>query len=118
MRYFHSEKLSIAMDNTLSMEEKEIYNKNDLICWNIFKAPISICKEWLKYCGEKLNLFGSLDDETWATRFEYPRLDQIPIDPNLVSYVDKGELEYFPDTYLKNTCKLIEDIIEEKKSNE
>lgn len=56
MRYFHSEKLSIAMENTLNMEEKEIYNKNDLICWNIFKAPISICKEWLKYCGEKLNL--------------------------------------------------------------
>ena len=69
-------------------------------------------------CGEKLNLFGSLDEKTWATRFEYPRLDQIPIDPNLVSYVDRGELEYFPDTYLKNTCKLIEDIIEEKKSNE
>ena len=67
-------------------------------------------------CGEKLNLFGSLDDKEFANRFSYPRLDQVPIDPNLTQYVDKGELEYFPCTYLKNTVKVIEDIIGGKEN--
>lgn len=60
LAYYHSPILAEAMVKTLNPTELAIMNDNKLMCWNIFKAPQPLIKQWCEYCGNKLKLLSDI----------------------------------------------------------
>ena len=58
--YYHSPIIAEAMVKTLNQTEMQILNGNALLCWNIFKAPQPIIKQWCEYCGNKLKMLSDV----------------------------------------------------------
>ena len=46
-------------------------------------------------CGNKVSLFGKDNIELLAKRFNLDILAQLPLDPNLTSVIDKGQVEEY-----------------------
>lgn len=51
---YHSGKLAEAFMSVCTPTEQQIMCQNVMYAWNIFSAPVSLCKEWLKYCENKV----------------------------------------------------------------
>ena len=56
LAYFHSPVLVEAFRSIMSPQELSALQSNELLCWNIFKAPQPVIKQWCEYCGNKLTL--------------------------------------------------------------
>lgn len=56
LAYWHSPVLCDALHAVLSPQEFNLLQSNELLCWNIFKAPQPVIKQWVEYCGSKLTL--------------------------------------------------------------
>ena len=56
LAYWHSPVLCDALHSILSPQEFNVLQGNELLCWNIFKAPQPVIKQWVEYCGNKLTL--------------------------------------------------------------
>ena len=60
-------------------------------------------------CGKKLYPFGKKGEDT-AKRFEIEVSDSLPIDPELASLCDKGQIEDYKGQYLSEIAKAIENL--------
>lgn len=58
--YYHSPILAEAIVKTLNPTELAIMNGDKLMCYNIFKAPQPLIKQWCEYCGTKLKLLSDV----------------------------------------------------------
>ncbi|MBR6727789.1 MAG: P-loop NTPase, partial [Clostridia bacterium] len=58
-------------------------------------------------CGKEIYVFGESHIGEVATKFGYPVLAQIPMDPALAALVDAGKIESIEDNPLTDAALLI-----------
>jgi Mrp family chromosome partitioning ATPase len=61
-------------------------------------------------CGEKIYLYGKAKTEEVAASSKIDNLDEVAIDPELATYVDKGEIEDYKKVLLPKAIKKIESL--------
>ena len=59
------------------------------------------------HCGEKIRIFGKSSVENTAKKYGVSNSAQIPIDPQIADFADKGEMEDINTDYLKEFFDLI-----------
>ena len=64
------------------------------------------------HCGERQLVFGEGGVEKAASALGIPVFDKIPLDPNITSLVDSGEIEKIHTDILNNTVKYIAELID------
>ena len=62
------------------------------------------------HCGEKIYPFGKANIEQLATTYDIKNVDYLPIDPNLASLCDKGQIENYEGRYLDKISKAITEL--------
>ena len=62
------------------------------------------------HCGEKISVFGKSNAEEVAKEFNLKLLDRLPIDPDMATLCDKGEIEKVSDTHLENVLDVLESL--------
>lgn len=58
-------------------------------------------------CGKEIKIFGESHIEEIASKYGYPLLAKMPIDPNLASLVDAGKIEKMDVNYLDSAIEII-----------
>lgn len=61
------------------------------------------------HCNEKIYPFGR-PDEDLAKKYDFPVVEQLPIDPKLATLCDRGAIEGYEGAYLEKLSKLIHDL--------
>ena len=61
-------------------------------------------------CGKEIKIFGESHIEEIATKYSYPRLAKMPIDPTLASLVDAGEIEKMGVDYLDGAIEVLKQV--------
>ena len=59
-------------------------------------------------CGKKIFVFGESKVEETATKHKVPVLAQIPIQPELASACDNGQVESLDASFMDNACRILE----------
>ena len=59
-------------------------------------------------CNKEINLYGESKIHQIAKELNIPVLGRLPIDPELTSLCDKGEIEKFTGEYLNDAVVLLE----------
>ncbi len=59
-------------------------------------------------CGKKIEIFGASKTEAVAKEQGIPLFAKIPMDPKLAALSDKGAIELFDNSYLKDAAEIIE----------
>lgn len=62
------------------------------------------------HCGEKIYPFGKSNLEGLASSYNIENIDYLPIDPNLASLCDKGQIENYEGRYLDKISKAISNL--------
>lgn len=62
------------------------------------------------HCGEQISVFGKSNAEEVAKEFNIKLLDRLPIDPEMATLCDKGEIEKVTDTHLENVLDVLESL--------
>lgn len=62
------------------------------------------------HCGENISVFGKSNAEEVAKEFNLKLLDRLPIDPEMATLCDKGEIEKVVDTHLENVLDVLESL--------
>ena len=62
------------------------------------------------HCGEKISVFGKSNADEVAKEFNIKLLDRLPIDPEMATLCDKGEIEKVTDTHLENVLDVLESL--------
>ncbi len=64
-------------------------------------------------CGKEIKLFGDNNNvDKAASEMGVTVLDKLPLDPQITSLIDAGDIEKVPADYLNGTVKMVEDMIE------
>ena len=61
-------------------------------------------------CGEKISVFGKSNAEEVAKEFNIKLLDRLPIDPEMATLCDKGQIEKVKETRLENVLDVLESL--------
>ena len=61
-------------------------------------------------CGKEIKIFGESHIEEIATKYSYPLLAKMPIDPTLASLVDAGEIEKMGVDYLDGAIEVLKQV--------
>ena len=61
-------------------------------------------------CGKEIKIFGESHIEEIATKYGYPLLAKMPIDPTLASLVDAGQIEKMDVNYLDNAVEVLKTV--------
>lgn len=69
-------------------------------------SNLSYCE--CPHCGEKIYPFGKSNIEELCAKYDIKNVDYLPIDPNLASLCDKGQIEAYQGRYLSNISKAID----------
>lgn len=59
-------------------------------------------------CGKKIFVFGESKVEETASKHKVPGLAQIPIQPELASACDNGQVESLDASFMDNACRILE----------
>ena len=59
-------------------------------------------------CGEKINIFGESKAEKVARDLDIPLLGRVPVDPDIATLCDKGEIEKYNKDYLRGAEEALE----------
>ncbi len=62
------------------------------------------------HCGEQISVFGKSNAEEVAKEFNIKLLDRLPIDPEMATLCDKGQIEKVADTHLENVLDVLESL--------
>ena len=62
------------------------------------------------HCGEKISVFGKSNADEVAKEFNIKLLDRLPIDPEMATLCDKGQIEKVADTHLENVIDVLESL--------
>lgn len=66
-------------------------------------------------CGEKIDIFGESKTEKVAQEMGIPFLGRLPVDPDLASLCDKGEIEKFDKDYVDKSIDMLENKLQVQK---
>ena len=61
-------------------------------------------------CGKEIKIFGESHIEEIATKYGYPLLAKMPIDPSLASLVDSGRIEDMDVNYLDGAIEVLKTV--------
>ncbi len=61
-------------------------------------------------CGKEIKIFGESHIEEIATKYGYPLLAKMPIDPTLASLVDAGQIEKMDVNYLDSAIEVLKKV--------
>ena len=61
-------------------------------------------------CGKEIKIFGESHIEEIATKYGYPLLAKMPIDPTLASLVDAGQIEKMDVSYLDGAVEVLKTV--------
>ena len=61
-------------------------------------------------CGKEIKIFGESHIEEIATKYGYPLLAKMPIDPTLASLVDAGQIEKMDVNYLDGAVEVLKTV--------
>lgn len=94
--------------NLVSLIVKKSYNMAKTM-----NVPILGIIENMSYitcpkCGQKINVFGESKTEKIADEMNIPFLGRLPIDPDIASLCDNGEIEKFNRNYMDMCIKALE----------
>ena len=62
------------------------------------------------HCGEKISVFGKSNAEEVAKEFNIKLLDRLPIDPEMATLCDQGQIEKVKETRLENVLDVLESL--------
>ncbi len=62
------------------------------------------------HCGERISVFGKSNAEEVAKEFNIKLLDRLPIDSEMATLCDKGEIEKVDNHYLDNVIDMLESL--------
>ncbi len=79
---------------------------------NMMNVPVLGIVENMSYlecpdCGKKIDVFGSSKVEEVAKEYGIENYARIPINPEVASLVDKGELEKLEESYIENIVEAV-----------
>ena len=63
------------------------------------------------HCGEKISVFGKSNADEVSKEFNIKLLDRLPIDPEMATLCDKGQIEKVTDTHLENVLDVLESLV-------
>jgi len=62
------------------------------------------------HCGEKISVFGQSNAEEVAKEFNIKLLDRLPINPEMATLCDKGQIEKVKETHLEHVLDVLESL--------
>ncbi|MBA1336967.1 MAG: Iron-sulfur cluster carrier protein [Firmicutes bacterium] len=99
----------------VSLIVKKAYNMaktmNIPILGIIENMSYAVCPE----CGKRIDIFGESKAEKVAQDMGIPFLGRLPIDPDLASLCDKGEIEKFDKNYVDECIGMLENKLKSEK---